>query len=158
MQQLGVGSHFPDMGLNPGYSGKSWILITRSQWTRFAIFFFLGLHLWHMEVARLGSNWCSSCQPMPQPQQLRIPATSVTYTSGHSNARSLTHWLKPGIEAITSWLLVRFVSTVSQRELLLHHYLILLLEQFYEQFTFIFVSVNYNLIMKSVYDTEKNKN
>ena len=32
-------------------------------------FFFLGLHLWHMEVPRLGWNWSYSCWPMPQPQQ-----------------------------------------------------------------------------------------
>ena len=30
-------------------------------------------------------------EPMPQPQQCQIGATSVTYTTAHSNARSLTH-------------------------------------------------------------------
>ena len=38
----------------------------------------------------------------------------------HSNARSLlTHWARPGIEPVTSWLLVGFVSAVPWRELLL---------------------------------------
>ena len=55
------------------------------------IFLFEGLHPQHMEVPRLGSNWCYSCQPIPQPQQHRVRATSVTYTTAHCNARSLTH-------------------------------------------------------------------
>ena len=43
---------------------------------------------------------------------------SVTYTKAHGNAGSLTHWARPGIEpGATSWFLVRFVSTVPQREL-----------------------------------------
>ena len=37
-----------------------------------------------------GLNWSYSCQPVPQPQQCRIRAMSVTYTTAHSNARSLT--------------------------------------------------------------------
>ena len=32
-----------------------------------------------------------SHQPAPQPQQFGIQATSATYTTVHSNARSLTH-------------------------------------------------------------------
>ena len=34
----------------------------------------------------------------PQPQQRQIWATSATYTTAHSNAKSLTHWVRPGIE------------------------------------------------------------
>ena len=36
---------------------------------------------------------------------------SVTYTTAHGNAGSLTHWARPGIAPTTSWLLVRFIST-----------------------------------------------
>ena len=52
-------------------------------------FFFLGLHLRHMEVPRLGIE-----------SELQLPATatatqdlspSATYTTAHGNARSLTH-------------------------------------------------------------------
>ena len=59
-----------------------------------AIFFscFLGLHLLHMEVPRPG---VCSCQPPPQPQQLGFWAASVTYTTAHGNAASLTHWARP---------------------------------------------------------------
>ena len=35
--------------------------------------------------------WSCSCRPMPQPWHHRIPALSTTYTTAHSNARSLTH-------------------------------------------------------------------
>ena len=43
-------------------------------------------------------------------QQLRIQAASVTYTTAHGNAASLTHWARPEIEPTSSWMLVRFVN------------------------------------------------
>ena len=43
---------------------------------------------------------------------------SATYTRAHSNARSLTHWARRGIELTTSWFLAVFVSTAPWRELL----------------------------------------
>ena len=46
---------------------------------------------------------------------------SATYTTAHSNAGSLTHWAKPGIEPSTSWFLVEFISAVPQWELLEFH-------------------------------------
>ena len=55
---------------------------------------------------------------MPQPHQRGIWATSVAYITAHGNARSLTHWARPGIEPATSWFLVRFVSAVPVWELL----------------------------------------
>ena len=54
---------------------------------------------------------------MPQPQEHRIWATSVTYTTAHNNARSLTHRARPGIEPASSWMLVRFVSAEPWQEL-----------------------------------------
>ena len=35
--------------------------------------------------------------------------THVTYT--HGNSGSLTHWMRPGIKLVPSWILVRFVSS-----------------------------------------------
>ena len=43
---------------------------------------------------------------------------SVTYTTSHSNPGSLTHWAGPGIKYSSSWILVGFVSTEPQQELL----------------------------------------
>ena len=56
----------------------------------FIYFCFLGMHLQHMEVPRLGVelSYSYSCQPMPQ--QHRIRTMSVTYTTAHG-ARSLAH-------------------------------------------------------------------
>ena len=47
----------------------------------------------------------------------QIQATSETSTMSHSDARSPTHWARPGMESTSSWLLVRFFPIVPQREL-----------------------------------------
>ena len=49
-----------------------------------------------------------SSQPTPQPQQHRTQAMSATYTTVHSNARSLTHWTRTGTEPVSSWMLIGF--------------------------------------------------
>ena len=36
-------------------------------------------------------------------------ARSATYTT-QGNARSLTHWVRPGIEPVSLWMLIRFIS------------------------------------------------
>ena len=84
----------------------------------FLFFFFLGLDLQHMEVPRPGGQaerqLPAAAEPQPQPH--RIQATSVAYTTAQGNARSLTHWPRPGIEPATLWFLVRCVSTAPRRE------------------------------------------
>ena len=42
---------------------------------------------------------------------------SVTHTTAHGNAGSLTHWARPGNGPTSSWMLVGFVTTESQLEL-----------------------------------------
>ena len=42
---------------------------------------------------------------------------SATYTIAHHNARSLTHWARPGIKPASYWILVLFVTTEPQWEL-----------------------------------------
>ena len=76
----------------------------------FLSFVFSGPHLWHIEVPRLGSTRSYSCWLTPQLQQLEIQAMSVTYTTAHGNARSLTHWVRAGIKPASSWMLVEFVN------------------------------------------------
>ena len=46
-----------------------------------------------------------------------IWAESATYTTGHSNAGSVTHWTRPGITPASSWIPVRFVSAEPWRAL-----------------------------------------
>ena len=54
-----------------------------------------------MEVPRLGVK-----------SELQLSA----YTIAHSKARSLTHWVRPGIEPASSWMLVGFVTTEPRQE------------------------------------------
>ena len=70
---------------------------------------------------------CSPCWPTPQPQQCSIWAVSVTYTTNHSNARSLTHWPREGIKPTSSWILVRFISAIPQWELLFVDFLMVVI-------------------------------
>ena len=51
--------------------------------------------------------------PMPQPQQHQIWAASVTYTAISGNIRSLTHWVRPGIEPAPSWRQCQFPNLLS---------------------------------------------
>ena len=50
---------------------------------------------------------------IPQPQQHWIPAASVTCTTACGNARSLTHWVKPGIKPVSSQRLHRVHNSLS---------------------------------------------
>ena len=65
---------------------------------------------WHLEALRLEVELELQYRPTPQPWQLRSQAASATYTTAHGNTGSLTHWVRPGIEPSTSWLLVGFVN------------------------------------------------
>ena len=51
-----------------------------------------------------------------------IRATVAGLHHSLSNARSLTHWTRPGIEPTTSWFLVRSIYTMSPWELLIFFY------------------------------------
>ena len=83
----------------------------------FSFFGFLGRHPWHTKVPRLEAELDLQLPAYPQPEQHKIQAMSATYTTANSNARSLTHGARPGIEPSTSWFLVRFISTALQQEL-----------------------------------------
>ena len=76
----------------------------------FLSFVFSGPLMWLMDVPKLGVKLSCSHWPTLQPQQLRIQAESATHTTAQINARSLTHWARPGIKSASSWLLVGFVN------------------------------------------------
>ena len=79
---------------------------------------FLGPHLGRI-VLRLGVK-----------SELHLPAYAMAtatamwdlshvsdlYTTTHGNAGTLIHWVRPGIEPASSWIVVRFVSAASQWE------------------------------------------
>ena len=67
-----------------------------------SFFFFLPL--------RVAPVACGSSQP----QQRGIWATSLTCAVTWGNARSLTHWARPGIEPASSWILVGLVTAAPQ--------------------------------------------
>ena len=76
----------------------------------FVCFCFLGPHLQHTEIPRLGSNQSHSCQPIPRPRPYGIRATSSTYATAQGRVGSLTHWARPGFKPASSWILVGFFN------------------------------------------------
>ena len=45
-----------------------------------------------------------------------IGVVAASLHHSHSNMESLTHWARPGIKPVSSWILVRFVTTEPQQE------------------------------------------
>ena len=86
-------------------------------------FFFLSLSfcLFRAKLEAYGGSQArgpigASHWPTPVPRT--SPASSTTYTTAHGNARSLTHRRRPGIEPVSSWILVTFIFAEPQQELL----------------------------------------
>ena len=74
----------------------------------FSSFFFLGPHLWHMKVSRLGVKL--EMQLLAYATATAMPYPSCICNLHHSSwqTRSLTHWARPRIKHASSWMLVRF--------------------------------------------------
>ena len=69
-----------------------------------------------MEIPRLGAE--SELQLLAYTTATAIPDPScVCDTTTHSNSRSLTHYVRPGFEPMSSWVLVSSVTTEPQQEL-----------------------------------------
>ena len=81
----------------------------------FCFLSFLGPHQWHMELPRLGGPIRAVAAGL---QYSHSNSRSSIYTTAHSNTGSLTHWAGPEIAHASSWMLVRFISTEPQQELL----------------------------------------
>ena len=64
-----------------------------------------------------GLNLSCSCQSTPQPQQCGIRTMYSPYTTVRGNARSWTHWVRPGIKPTSLWILVGFITTEPRQEL-----------------------------------------
>ena len=102
-----------------------WFLIFLERWVFFIIylftyFCFLGLHVRHMEIPRLGVEL--------ELQLLTYVTATATQDPGSEphlwptpqlmgNARSLTHWARPGIEPASSWIKVGFITDDPRWEL-----------------------------------------
>ena len=77
----------------------------------FYFLLFLGPHLRHMEIPRLGFELELQLLAYATDTATLIQATSVTHTTAHGNAGSLTHWARPGTEPEFSWILVGFLKS-----------------------------------------------
>ena len=83
----------------------------------FFIFAFLEPHPWHMEVPRLGAE--SELQPLAYASATAMSDLSCVCNLHQSSRQHwiLNHWARPGIEPVSSWIVVRFVSAEPWREL-----------------------------------------
>ena len=98
-----------------GILSKKKIIIVRKLGGLSSILFFDFLLFRAKPVAYGGSQprgWIGAASgwPTPQPQQCKIPAMSVAYTTAHGNTGFSTRWVRPGIEPASSWFLVGFVN------------------------------------------------
>ena len=76
----------------------------------FLSFVFLGPHPRHMEAPRLGVELELQLLAYARATATPDPSRVCDYTIAHSNAGSLTHRARPGIEPTSSWMLVGFVN------------------------------------------------
>ena len=86
-------------------------------WVRYFtvfIYYYIGLHLQHMEVPRLGAESelhlpvCVTATAMPDLGCICIPHRSL-WNHQILNTGSLTHWISPGMKPIL-WILVGFLT------------------------------------------------
>ena len=71
-----------------------------------------------MEVPRLGVKIGATAAALNHSHNRGgVKAASLTYTTSHFNAGSLTHQTRPGIKPPSSWILVKFISTEPQQKL-----------------------------------------
>ena len=80
---------------------------------------YLGLHPHHGIWKLLGYGYRAAAASLHHGHSNRIQATSVTYSTAHSNAGSSTQWVRPGIESASSWILFRFVRLSYNRNSLI---------------------------------------
>ena len=80
------------------------------KWSNSNLFVFQGRTGGIWKFPGQGSDWSCSCWPAPQPEQHGIQATSAAYTTAQGDTGYLTHRARPGIEPISSWMIVRFVT------------------------------------------------
>ena len=76
-------------------------------------FCFLGPHLWHTEVPRLGVESELQLLAYTIATAMQDPSHICELhhsTIAHGNTGSLTHWARPGIEPTFSWIQVKFVT------------------------------------------------
>ena len=66
-------------------------------------------HPWHMEVHRLGAELVLQLLAYTTATATQDPSHVCDLHHSSGNAGSLTHWVRPGIELVSSWILVKFL-------------------------------------------------
>ena len=61
-------------------------------------------------VSSQAKSWIRAAASVFCRSNIQIQTTSATYTTAQDNAGSLTHWARPGIETVSSWILDEFVT------------------------------------------------
>ena len=109
-------SHIYDLQcqiLNPLSEARDWTrILTEPQWellkecfiyviriSEWMNLIFISGHLFRASPVACGGSQARG----------HIGAEPPAYTTAHGNARSLTHWVRPGIASKSSWILVRFL-------------------------------------------------
>ena len=81
------------------------------------LFCFLGLHLWHMEVPRLGVKSGLQLLAYTTARAMQDPSHVCHLHHSSQQCQILNHWVRPGIKPTSSWILVRFVTSETGWEL-----------------------------------------
>ena len=77
----------------------------------------LGLYPWHMEVPRLGVESKLQLPAYTTATAMWDPSHICDLQHSSRQRQILNHSARPGIEPVSSWMLVRFASTAPQQEL-----------------------------------------
>ena len=98
---------------NPLPSGninmESYLKITYNKWEpSFFFFLFRAAPVAYGSCQARGWKGTAAAGLHHSHSSARSGATSSTYTTTHSKARSFIHWVRPGMEPESSWVLVRF--------------------------------------------------
>ena len=106
----------------------------------FNFFFFLWPHLQHMEVPTLRVELMLQLRLIPQQQQ--IQAASENSTPACGKARSLTHWVRPGIEPTFSQTLCWVLNPLSHNWNSLYSIIYSFSSGYYKILTTVFLCYN----------------
>ena len=79
-------------------------LLTRKKYNYkdFFVCVFLGPHTWHMEIPRLGVKLELKLLAYTTAIATQDPSHICDLHTAHGNSGSLTHWVRPGIETLSS--------------------------------------------------------
>ena len=98
----------------PHWDGQDWVHLSPSDWGYSINTFFFFFCLFSAAPTAYGRSqargWIETVDAGYTTAIAMPDASHIHYTADCGNARSLTHWVRPGIEAAYSWIQVRFLT------------------------------------------------